>query len=586
MVILMSEETTNQPTAHWVDVASLDALKKGSLTGIAKNDIQLLLIRQDDGTCSAVENKCPHEGYPLSGGDLKGDKLTCCWHNWKFHVRDGSCILGGEGVRSFPTRTVANRLEVDISDPAPETLYPTLLTSFEEGLFKHENGRAARDGIRLLELGFPPAELLAKIAHYDALHAEYGSTHALPVSADCLRWLPNLQGAKAMFAIVCAIDMCGEANRRMPPRCRPAPKPHGTLTTIRALAESEEAAEAEALLLGAFDAGVERKEIERWLRVIISDHFTGFGHPLIYLLKAEELLDEVDESWARDIYGSLLYRYILATREDTLPYMTHYREHMDAFEPQLQTFFDRQDEKVPFDGEAFVEVILYEQPNTACLALRNALQLGVCVEKISMALATAGATRMLRFDPQVEKNPELAENWVWVTHRLTQACAVHQMVKKHPSSDSLRFLLHGVAFTNSGKKMDIDVESRHPIQTVPGTADDLLTAILAQDPDRAQGIASYLMENRERFVEFKNLLHALCLQDHFTRPIVVAHVIKTTAAAIEMYEEFEGHFGQCVGLLAVVRFLALGIQERSVRDMVGTSIAWVVDGKIPKKLTQ
>jgi nitrite reductase/ring-hydroxylating ferredoxin subunit len=32
----------------------------------------------------AADNRCPHQGYVLKDGDIRGDVLACAWHNWKF----------------------------------------------------------------------------------------------------------------------------------------------------------------------------------------------------------------------------------------------------------------------------------------------------------------------------------------------------------------------------------------------------------------------------------------------------------------------------------------------------------------------
>ena len=45
----------------------------------------------------AIDNRCPHEGYPLSNGFTNDNcVLTCNWHNWKFDLCDnGKCVFGG-----------------------------------------------------------------------------------------------------------------------------------------------------------------------------------------------------------------------------------------------------------------------------------------------------------------------------------------------------------------------------------------------------------------------------------------------------------------------------------------------------------
>src|SRR6516164_6182347 len=53
----------------------------------------------------AVDNRCPHEGYPLAEGKVDGAcVLTCNWHNWKFRLEDGECLLGGDHVRAYPAK--------------------------------------------------------------------------------------------------------------------------------------------------------------------------------------------------------------------------------------------------------------------------------------------------------------------------------------------------------------------------------------------------------------------------------------------------------------------------------------------------
>lgn len=582
----MNNEENAVTAPQWSSVSSIEEVAHGSLTTIKRDDKQIVLIRHDDGRFFALDNKCPHEGYALAQGDLKDCKLTCCWHNWKFDITDGSCLVGGEGVRSYDVRENAGQVEIDLADPDPATLFPPLLASLDEGLFKYENDRAARDGIRLLQLGYSPDDLLARVAHYDALHGEYGSTHTLAVAADCGRFLSRLPGPEAMYAIIHAIDMCGDENVRMPPRPRPNPEAGGNLEMIREAAESEDAAKAEALLLGAMDAGATRSEIENWLHVIFSDHFTGFGHPLIYLVKAKELLDRVDDHWKRDIYGSLLYQYILSTREDTLPYMKVYRAEMEKTEPNLDELFKNGNANASFDEETFVATILDASPVDSCVALTTALKNGVDGDRIARALVMAGATRMLRFDPRIEKDPTVAETWVWVTHRFTHACAVQQIIERHPGPDSLRYLFHAVAFINSGKRMDLPVSEIYEIKPQPGSITDLTAAISSHATEQATGIAMQLLSSDEGFQAIRVVLEDLSIQDVVIRPIVVAHLIKTTLAAIETYETHAGFGARSLGILAIVRFLCLGIKERRVHDMVTASIGWVVDGKIPKKLTQ
>ncbi len=44
------------------------------------------------GTFRAIENFCPHKGYPLADSRLYGNIVECDWHGWRFDVRSGECF--------------------------------------------------------------------------------------------------------------------------------------------------------------------------------------------------------------------------------------------------------------------------------------------------------------------------------------------------------------------------------------------------------------------------------------------------------------------------------------------------------------
>jgi len=48
-----------------------------------------ILVANVEGEFYAFENRCPHMGYPLYFGRLKGKVLTCGFHYAKFDVTTG-----------------------------------------------------------------------------------------------------------------------------------------------------------------------------------------------------------------------------------------------------------------------------------------------------------------------------------------------------------------------------------------------------------------------------------------------------------------------------------------------------------------
>jgi len=578
--------SNSQQQVGWQSLGSLEQFAKGSLTTVKLTPHQLVVAHTEAGELHVLDNRCPHEGYPLAQGDLKGCSLTCCWHNWKFDVRNGSCTFGGEGVRHFPSKIKNRELLCDLTEPAPEQFFLAWLESLSEGLRRYENGRAIRDGVRLLKGGYSARTLLVDIARYDAQFAEYGTTHALAVCADLMRILDRYKGMEAMHPIAQAIDICGEANQRLLKRKAPEPIPGATLKELRSAVENEELAQAEGLLLGAFDAGESLETIDEWLFTCISDHFLSFGHPLIYLTKLQDMSSDLDRAAARELYASLLHSVMLSTREDTLPYMHAYSSYLEKVESELPGVWSSANSQAQFDSVAFRDSILDDKGPGACETLWNALKSGVGLIRIADALVAAGAHRLLRFDVPIDSNNGVAENWVWATHRMTFASAVRQTIERFDTPDAIRFLFQAVAFVNSGRGMDAPLERRVPTGEQESDLEGVLEAITAKNAHLSVSRTRGLLATEGGFAALRSALEDLAIADGPVRPIVVAHVIKTTFCAIDEYTRLDGHIDRATPLLAVVRMLASPIRERRVRNVVDNSIAWVGDGRMPQKLTQ
>ena len=69
-------------------VASLSDVPAGSLkSAYAKG--QPLVLANVDGTICALEDRCSHEEFPLSDGELDGSDLICMHHGARFDACSG-----------------------------------------------------------------------------------------------------------------------------------------------------------------------------------------------------------------------------------------------------------------------------------------------------------------------------------------------------------------------------------------------------------------------------------------------------------------------------------------------------------------
>ncbi len=588
----------NQPSPEWHRALAVADLPPRTMKPLKLAGKALVLIHAEDGTLHALDQHCPHEGYSMAQGELEGCLLTCAWHNWKFDIRTGECRLGGEDIRRFPVRVEGEALEVDLAEPDPKESWGKWLASLQAGLHEPDLGRAVRDAVRLLESGYPAWQLLADIAAYDAHHAEYGTSHTLPVAADVGHWMTRYEGSERLHAIAPALEMCIENNQRLPRRAQPTPRAGGDLGQLLTAVEAQDAETAEALLLGAFDEGVPRGEIEHWLFRLIAEHFTNFGHELIYLIKTQELLAEVDDRYARELYPALLYRIVLGTREDTLPYLRRYFE--PVADVDWASLTERPEAATHERLAQITEVVLDGETADVSPALLEALAAGVPRQRIADALVDAAAERTLRFDAGLEFRDDVAENWLFATHRLTFASAVREAMDRYDSPQALRFLFQSAAFTHSGRGMDVapgdeeralQVKAYEQLHSAP---EKLLTVILRSSlssrikelTDRSLPAARRLLERGGNAHELHHHAQDHCLSEQYIRPIFLAHAIKTWNVGWAESHRLGPPSARPAPLLAALRFLASPLRERRTRGVVDTSIAWVRDGKIPRKLTQ
>ena len=81
----------------FVRVACLRDVAEGELHAVeAPGGVRLCLLNLGEGEVRAVSDVCPHQGFPMSAGELHADEGTveCVWHGARFDCRTGVVIEG------------------------------------------------------------------------------------------------------------------------------------------------------------------------------------------------------------------------------------------------------------------------------------------------------------------------------------------------------------------------------------------------------------------------------------------------------------------------------------------------------------
>jgi len=83
----ISERSTTHST-DFIRVATLDELKTAGMI-VVRGARRPLRGVYDDGKVFALDNRCPHLGFPLHRGTVEDGILTCHWHHARFDLASG-----------------------------------------------------------------------------------------------------------------------------------------------------------------------------------------------------------------------------------------------------------------------------------------------------------------------------------------------------------------------------------------------------------------------------------------------------------------------------------------------------------------
>jgi hypothetical protein len=123
---------------YWYPLALCKRLKKGKAIGVRFAGDPIVLVRTENDTLFALEDRCAHRQIPLHVGAVKGEHIQCGYHGWMYDAT-GKCIsvpyLSKDkslpnGVRSYPCREAYGLIFVYPGDKAnlESAIFPNIPT--------------------------------------------------------------------------------------------------------------------------------------------------------------------------------------------------------------------------------------------------------------------------------------------------------------------------------------------------------------------------------------------------------------------------------------------------------------------------
>jgi nitrite reductase/ring-hydroxylating ferredoxin subunit len=522
---------------------------------------QAIALFYSDGQVYAIDNRCPHMGFPLHGSTCKDGIVTCPWHYARFDLAGGGTFDSwADDVRAFPVEIRDGEVWVNLADPADPQAHQR--QRLQDGLEHSISLVIAKAVIALLDLGADPTEPFQVGLRFGTRYNQAGWGTGLTILTCMINLLPYLDESDRPRALFQGLSAVGRDCAGEPPRFGVQPLPHSNVAIetlkgwFRQFIEVRDSEAAERCLISAIQNGASPQQVSDMLFAAATDHrYIDGGHTLDFINKALEALDRINWQDAELVLPSLVTGLANATRMEE---STSWRYPVDLV-AILQTAFNQlpeavaagRDRQEQWSGqEALVTVLLSDDAAAIASALLAALQAGCSEAQLAGIVTHAAALRIARFNT----NNDFGD-WDTAHHTFTFANAVQQGLRRVPSLELLRGVFDAAMSVYLNRFLNVPPARLPDANDTIDRPDDLL----AQLPDLldrqqqvkavGQVVARYLYSggSAERLMA---QLGKLMLRENRD-----FHVIQELEAAFRQYA-LVGHPAGIHVLVAAARYLA------------------------------
>lgn len=449
------EELTTAPAenAHFVRVAALQDLKTEQCMTVRAGGHTLALFLHNDRVY-AVDNRCPHMGFPLDQGTVQDGILTCHWHHARFDLASGGTFdQFADDVRAFAVdvRPGDGGDEIWVGVDAPEDGRTHQRDRLLVGLERDISLVLGKAALNLLDGGGDPVEPFRTGLTFGTRYRDGGWGQGLTMHVCMMNLLPYLDAADRPRAMFHGLSAVARDSAGHPPRftVRPLPETETAVDTdtyvatlkrwFRQFIEVRDAEGAERCIVSAVRAGATSGQMADMLFAAVTDHrYINVGHPADFTNKAFEALDIVGWQDAELVLTSLVSGYANAARMEESNAWRHPIDLIDILSDafaQIPAALDAgRGARGSWQGrEEMVPTLLSDDPHAIAAALLDALRSGCTENELAETVCYAAALRIARFHTSNEFG-----DWDTALHTFTFANAMAGGLRRAPSVEALR----------------------------------------------------------------------------------------------------------------------------------------------------
>ncbi len=434
------------------EVSSLETLEEEGRTLVSRGGTALAVFAHE-GEIRAVDNRCPHMGFPLAEGTVEDGILTCHWHHARFELSCGDTFdPWADDVQTYPVEVRDGTVYVD---PTPEREKPPAehwADRLETGLEENLRLVVAKSTIGLLDAGVDYRSPVETTLDFGTRYRESGWGSGLTILGCMANVMDDLEAEDRKRALYTgARHVASDCDGEPPTVSQLAFSTTGVSlerlrSWFRECIEVRDADGAERCLRTAVEAGYSEAEVAELVFAAATDHpYLSTGHVLDFANKAFETLEHVGWERAPMTLASLVEPLATASRSDE---RSSWRQPVDLVAlleevyggdvtetSGLERLLEEGEDATAVSGgddggdwkppSDFQEILLSDDPEAIVSSLSDAIHAGAGTEALARETAQAAATRVAQFGTANEFS-----DWNTVHHTFTYANAVHQSTRR------------------------------------------------------------------------------------------------------------------------------------------------------------
>lgn len=552
--------TSDRPKSL-IRAANLTELQEKGQLLIRLNQQPIALFYSNDHVY-AIDNRCPHMGFPLHGSVCKDGIVTCPWHYARFDLASGGTFDSwADDVRSFPVQIQEGEIWVDMSPQSNPKAHQQ--QRLQDGLEQGIPLVIAKSVIALLDLGVAPTEPFQTGLTFGTHYNKTGWDTGLTMLTCMINLLPYLDESDRPRALYQGLSAVARDSAGAPPHFRVHPLPTTNLdfptlkAWFRQFIEQRDREAAERCLVTALQAGMSHTQIAEMLFAAATDHrYLDVGHVLDFINKALEALDTTHWQEAESVLASLVTGLANATRmEETSSwrYPVDLVAILEAAFDQLPAALEtgRSQQRQWTQSTELLPVLLGEDAQAIADSLLNALRSGCTEAQLAELVTYAAALRVARFHTNNDHG-----DWNSAHHPFTFANAVQQAVRRVPTVELLRGVFDAAMSVYLNRFLNVPPARLPEVKDTVANPESLLEQLpdlldrQQQVNETGRLVAQYLYSGGNP-KQLMAMLAKLMLRENRD-----FHVMQSIEAAFRLYSQLPDSLEKVPVLVAAARYLA------------------------------